>query len=282
MMKKGISIWAFPDDWSLNKSCELAKEAGFEGVELAYHTTGSITPDSTPEALQQIKQTCLNHGLEISSLASGIFWEVNMLSDDESERENAKMHVENMLRIASELELPVILVVPGFLGPFEAGPAIIGDYQLAYQRGIDAFKSLAPVAERLGVAIGVENVWNKFISSPLEMKAFLDEVDSPYVGAYFDVGNCLRTSYPEHWIPILDKHIKGIHFKDFRVNIGNLEAFVTLLEGDVNYPAVMQALNNIDYNGYCVVEVFARPIIPKGVVLRAGLDIDHIFEGWVP
>lgn len=281
MMKKGISIWAFPDDWSLDQSCKLAKDAGFEGIELAYHTSGLITPDSTPEALKEIKQICVNHGLEISSLASGIFWEINMLSEDESERNEAKTHVVHMLEIASELELPAILVVPGFLGPFEAGPAVVGDYQLAYQSGIATFQELAPEAERLGVAIGIENVWNKFISSPIEMKLFLDEIDSPFVGAYFDVGNCLRTSYPEHWIPILDKHIKGIHFKDFRVDIGNLDAFVTLLEGDVNYPAVMQALSKIGYQGYCVVEVFARPLIPKGVVLRAGLDINHIFEGWV-
>jgi L-ribulose-5-phosphate 3-epimerase len=279
-LKKGISVWAFPSEWPLNKCFELAREAGFDGIELAYHTNGPITPETPSEELKRIKQECSNRGLEVSSLASGIFWEVNLLSEDSEENGRAKFHVTRMLEIASDMELPTILVVPGFIGPFEAGPAIIKDYEQAYNRGVASFQELAPTAERLGVSIGVENVWNKFLGSPMEMRSFLDEVGSPFVGSYFDVGNCLRTGYPEHWIRILGKRIKAVHFKDFRVNIGSLQAFVDLLEGDVNYPAVMEALADIGYSGYCVVEVFARPLVPKGLVLRAGMDIQHIFEGW--
>lgn len=280
-LKKGISIWAFPSDWSLRDCFRLADEANFNGIELAYATEGPITPDSSEAELGSIRKEAGEAGLEISSLASGIFWQVNTISDDAGEREQAKSHLIRMLEIASTLEVGLILVVPGFIGPFEAGPPVVKDYEVAYQRAADIFKEIDPLAQRLGVVVGIENVWNKFLTSAYETKSFLDLVDSPYVGCYFDVGNCLRTGYPEQWIRILGSRIKGIHFKDFRVNVGSLQGFVDLFEGDVDFEAVMAALNEIGYEGYCIVEVFSRPMYPEMVVKRAGVDIGRVFEGWV-
>ena len=204
-----------------------------------------------------------------------------MISDDAGEREQAKSHLVRMLEIASTLELGLVLIVPGFIGPFEAGHPVVKDYEVSYQRALDIFREITPLAQRLGVVVGVENVWNKFLESAHEMRSFLDLVDSPYVGCYFDVGNCLRTGYPEQWIRILGSRIKGVHFKDFRVNIGNLGGFVDMFEGDVDFEAVMASLKETGYQGYCVVEVFSRPLYPEIVVKRAGVDIQRVFEGWV-
>src|SRR5659263_668632 len=88
--------------------------------------------------------------------------------------------------------------------------------------------------------IGLENVWNKFLLSPIEMRDFIDKIDSSYVGAYLDVGNVINTGYPEQWIRILGKRIKKVHFKDFRKSVGTLSGFVDLLAGDVDYPEVMK------------------------------------------
>lgn len=277
-MKKGISVWAFPSDWSLERIFSLAVEAGFQGIELAYDLQGNVHADSSTAGLKAIQKQAKTAGLELSSLATGVFWQVNLISDSDEERTKAKYHLNQLLRCASDLEVGCVLVVPGFVGPFEAGAPVVKDYDTAFSRAVSDFQAAAVVAKKLGVAIGIENVWNKFLSSAWEMRAFIDSVGSPFVGSYFDVGNCLRSGYPEQWIQMLGSRIKAIHFKDFRVNVGNLNGFVDLFEGDVDYPAVISALKEIRYDGYCVVEVFSRSQYPESVVLRAGADISRIFK----
>jgi L-ribulose-5-phosphate 3-epimerase len=276
-IKKGISIWAFPTDWSLARCFSLAAQAGFDGIELAYDLKGPVHAGVPASDLQAIRQQAKDAGLELSSLATGVFWQFNVISHSDDERTEAKRHLNHLLELAAGLEVQCVLVVPGFVGPFEAGAPVVKDYDTAFKRAIDDFQQVAVTAERLGVTIGIENVWNKFLTSAWEMRAFIDSVNSPFVGAYFDVGNCLRTGYPEQWIRMLGSRIKSVHFKDFRVNVGNLQGFVDLGEGDVDYPVVMSALKGIDYTGYCVVEVFSRARYPESVVLRAGADIARIF-----
>jgi hexulose-6-phosphate isomerase len=277
-MKTGISIWAFPSDWKLDKCFALTAETGFDGIELAYASDGPLTASTTSDDINSLLRLARSTSVEILSLASGIFWSVNLLSDDSTERDKAKAHLCRMLEVASDLEVPTILVVPGFAGPFEAGPPVIRDYQLTFDRAIADFQGIAPLAERLGVSIGIENVWNKFLSSPIEMRAFVDAVGSQSVGVYFDVANCLRTGYPEHWIQLLAHRIKGVHFKDFRVNVGTLLGFTDLFEGDVDFGAVVSALHDVSYRGACVVEAFTRTPYPEVVVQRAGADIRRVFD----
>jgi hexulose-6-phosphate isomerase len=90
-------------------------------------------------------------------------------------------------------------------------------------------------------------VWNKFLLSPVEMRDFIDQCDSEYVGAYFDTGNIVQYGFPEQWIQILGQRIRAVHLKDFRASTGTLDGFVMLMEGDVNWPEVMGALREIDY-----------------------------------
>ena len=127
-----------------------------------------------------------------------------------------------------------------------------------YARAQEALVRLAPEAQARGVVIGVENVWNNFLLSPLEMARFLDEIDSPFVRAYFDIGNVVRTGEPADWIRTLGRRIARVHVKDFKRN-GHLNsggAFVDLGEGDVNWKDVIHALRHAGFKGYLTGEVF--------------------------
>jgi L-ribulose-5-phosphate 3-epimerase len=280
-MKKSISIWAFPGDWALERCAALAAKAGFQGIELAYALEGPVSPSLDAKGADRIAKMMAAAGLQVASLATGVLWQFNLLSPKPEERAAAKKHIRAMLQIAHDLGTDCILVVPGFVGPFEAGAPVVQDYEAAYNGCVADLRELGRDAEALKVHIGVENVWNRFLTSPLEMRQFVDAVASPYVGTYFDVGNVLRTSYPEHWIQILGRRIRRVHFKDFKIAAGTLQGFVDLLEGDVNYPAVMAALQAIGYDGWVTGELFSRQPYPETVVYRAGRDMETIFKGGV-
>lgn len=253
-MKKGISIWSFPAG-TLAESFKLAKDAGFEGVEVALDEVGEISLTTSDEDLLKIKEQAKAAGIELYSVASGLYWSYWMNSDSEEEREKAKSIVRRQLYVAKVLGCDTILVVPGAVNADFAAPGRVMDYMTTYERSLAAIKELAPYAESLGVSIGLENVWNKFLNSPVEMGDFIDKVGSEFVGSYFDVGNVLFNGYPEHWIRALGKKIKKVHFKDYRVAAGGLHGFVDLLAGDVNYPEVVKALNDIGYDGWVTAEM---------------------------
>ncbi|MEG1242542.1 MAG: sugar phosphate isomerase/epimerase family protein, partial [Oscillospiraceae bacterium] len=137
---------------------------------------------------------------------------------------------------------------------FFAGSEVI-DYDIAYERSLAALRELAPYAEEKGVNIGIENIWNKFLLSPLEMRDFLDAVGSPRVGAYLDVGNMMLFGYPQHWIKILGSRIKKVHFKDYRRAVGSLAGFVDLLAGDVDWDKVVEGFDAIGYEGWANAEM---------------------------
>jgi len=120
----------------------------------------------------------------------------------------------------------------------------------------------------------VENVWNKFLLSPLEMRDFIDSLNSKYIGSYFDVGNVVYSGYPEHWIKILGNRIKKLHFKDFKRSIGTIAGFVPLLEGDVNFPEVIKALEKINYTSYVTGELF--PDQSANIVVDTSAAMDKI------
>lgn len=275
-MKSGINIWSFTNQDDLPQCMRLARDAGFDGIELAYAADGPIGPDATPGDMRRIVEDAADIGIQISSLASVIFWQLNLVSDDEDEREAGKRHARKALELAGALGVDTMLVIPGFTGPFLSGPPAVADYGAAYDRALEAMRELGPVGERYGVYVGVENVWNRFLSSPVEMRDFIDRVNHPYVGCYFDVGNVLRTGYPEHWIRVLGSRIKKVHFKDYRINVGTLDGFVDLLSGDVDYPAVMEALRDVGYDGWCIAEIGPRKRWPESTLTVTAQAMDLI------
>ncbi len=149
----------------------------------------------------------------------------------------------------------MILVVPGYVGcNFVEHPEKIR-YDIAYERAQDALSRLVPEAKAADVAIGIENVWNRFLLSPLETRRFLDEIGSDYVGMYLDVGNAVYIGYPEQWIEILGHRIKKLHMSDYRFDQAGIGAFVDLFAGDVDFPAVAKAIAGIGYDDYITLEM---------------------------
>lgn len=253
-MKKGISIWSFTGG-TLAENFRLAKKAGFDGVEVALDEVGELSLTSTEADVLKIKAEADKAGIELYSVASGLYWKYSLSSDDEAMRAKAKECVRKQLQVAAWLGCDTILIVPGAVSVSFAPELGVTDYDVVYERSLAAVKELAKDAERLKVSIGLENVWNNFLLSPLEMRDFIDKVGSAYVGSYFDVGNVLYCGYPEQWIKILGKRIKKVHFKDYRRSVGSLDGFVDLLAGEVDWKAVKAAFDKIGYDGWVTGEM---------------------------
>jgi L-ribulose-5-phosphate 3-epimerase len=254
-MKKGINYWSFSEGTSMAEAMHIAKDAGFDGIEFCLAADGEVSLVSTERELLEIKKRAADLGLDIPSLASWLPWESPITSNDPVKRSKGKDIARKQIETAAILGAKTALIVPGYVGVDFVPNSEICDYEVVYERALEAIYELAEDAKQANVMIGVENVWNKFLLSPLEMRGFVDQINSPFVGVYFDVGNVLLTGYPEHWIRILGSRIKNVHFKDYRRNPGGFNAFVDLLAGDVNYPAVMEALEGIGYTGYCTAEM---------------------------
>lgn len=277
-MKMGISVWSFPGGMCLRDIFKTAKDAGFDGVEVALDETGEVSLESTAEDMQKVKATAKEYGLELYSVASGLYWSYPLTSSDETVRSKAKSIVKKQLEVASWLGCDTILVVPGSVGVDFIPNCEVVEYDVAYDRALDAINELKGYAQSLKVAIGVENVWNKFLLSPLEMRDFIDKAQSDYVGAYFDVGNVIVNGYAEHWIKILGSRIKKVHFKDFRKSVGTIEGFVDILSGDVNYPAVMEQFKKIDYDGWVTAEVGVYGDYPEQSVYNTANSMRRILN----
>jgi hexulose-6-phosphate isomerase len=181
--------------------------------------------------------------------------------------------------MAKALGADTVLIVPGSVAVEFVPERPVVAYDVCWERGLAAMKRLAPVAEEAGVQIGVENVWNQFLLSPLEMRAFIDAVGSPYVGSYFDVGNVVYSGYPEQWIRILGKRIKKVHFKDYRRNPGGLNCFTDLLSGDVNWPEVMRAFADIGYDDWTTGEMIPPYThAADQIILNTAASMDRILR----
>jgi L-ribulose-5-phosphate 3-epimerase len=259
-MKKSISIWSFPATPSLTEKLRLAREAGFDGFEIDLSDDGPLTPGSSAKEIAAMRGLVEQSGIELSGLATGLYWGANPGSADPAVRAHAKAILKKQIDIAHALGLDAILVVPATVGADFIPNCEIVSYNLAWQRATDFIRAALPAAEKAGVRICIENVWNKFLLSPLEMRQFVAQFNSEWVGAYFDVGNAVATGYPEHWINILGPQIQRVHLKDYRRAVGSVDGFVEILSGDVNWPSVMGALRAIGYVGWLTAEMI--PPVP--------------------
>lgn len=275
-MKKGINIWSFPAG-SIKDNLTLAKNAGFEGVELALNAHGELSMNSTEKELLQIKNTATDLGLELYSLSCGLCWDYRLSDDDEKLREKAKDMIKKQLDTAKILGADTILVIPGAVNVEFSFPEKKVAYDVCYERALNGLNELKSYAESLKVNIALENVWNKFLISPMEMRDFIDKVGNEFVGSYLDVGNTLYMSYPEDWVRILGKRIKKVHFKDYRIQAGGLHGFVDLLAGDVNYPEVIKALNEIGYDGWVSAEMIPNyKYHTEAIIYNTSYSMDKI------
>jgi len=278
-MKKSINIWSFIGKTN-KEAMKLAKDAGFEGIELALGGEGEITMTSTDEELLSIKAYAEELGIKVPSLSSGLCWANSLTANDPEERQRAFDMVVRQLYCAKMIGAETILVIPGSVSVEFVPEWGVVDYDVVYERALEQMKKLAPIAEEYGVQIGLENVWNKFLLSPLEMRNFIDAVGSEWVGSYFDTGNVVYSGYPEQWIKILGKRIFKVHFKDYRRNPGGLNAFVDLLAGDVDWKAVKQAFADIGYEGWAAGEMI--PQYAQGsdqLIYNTSASMERIMRG---
>ncbi len=256
-MRKSITLRAFPSEMNTHSRVELARTAGYQGVEINLEPGGEFSLESSESELTELRRYIETQRMQVSSVYNRQQWHCPITSQDPDIRRQGQTILARLVRAASMLGTDAVLVVPGAVDNslFAPQPEIV-PYDIAYRNAQAILRDVAHnIAERYQVYLAVENVWNKFLLSPLELARFVDEVESPWMGVYFDVGNVLRTGFPEHWIAILGRRIKRVHFKNFRLATDNLTGFVNLLEGDVNWPAVCEALRSIHYDSWVTVEV---------------------------
>ena len=275
-MKKGISIWSFPDR-SPEVCFAMTQKHGYDGVEVGLGPAGPLRYDSTDEELAAYRAAAAAYGLSFYSVVCDDCWQYPLTADDPAVRQKGEEMVIRQLEIASKLGCDTILVLPGMVQGLAPDSPVV-PYDVCYDRALAACKRLAVYAEKYGVVIGLENVWNKFLLSPLEMRDFIDEIDSPWVKAYFDVGNIIATGYAEQWISILGDRIAKVHFKDYIRADGTPDGFTDILQGDVNYPAVMAALRAIGYDDWVTAEVFAADGDTDGLLARNSAAVDAVFK----
>jgi hexulose-6-phosphate isomerase len=281
-MKKSISTWSFPATWDLQTQFSTARKAGFTGFEVALDEKGPVSLQSSREELLAVRHLADKENLTLSGLATGLYWGTNPASENPATRLRATEILQRQIEVASILGIDAVLVVPGAVGvDFIPGCEVV-PYEAAYQRASSFLHEVLPTAEKQGVTLGIENVWTKFLLSPLEMRSFIDQFGSDRIASYFDVGNTLATGYPEHWIDILGKRIVRVHFKDYRRAVGSADGFCDLLSGDVNWPAVMGALRAVGYQGWVAAEMIP-PVpfykhAPEVLIQNTSLAMDAIFK----
>ena len=244
-MKKGLTQICLGRDSSIRDALQLCKEIGSQGLEILVTDDGERTMKSGESDYAELRRMSKTSGVEMTSICGA-----GVLTDnDPAVREAYKAQIRKMLEAAEYLGMDTVLVTGGRTN--EKVP-----YDIAYERQLEALKELAPEAERHLVNIGLENIWNKLLISPLEFRDFLDKIGSEYVGCYFDTGNVLLYGYPEQWIRILGKRIKKIHFKDFRMDHSTRQyEWPQLMEGQVDWPAVMREIRAVGYDDYVITEV---------------------------
>ncbi len=246
-MKTSINQWAFPGDMPTTEAISLAKQVGFEAFEVCVAEKGTLPLATTEAEATAVRRHADSLGIEVCTVGSGSGWQYPIGSPDKATSEKGKEILERALTLAGWLGADAVLVVPGVV-------SAAASYDVVLERTLSAVQDLTPIAEKRKVSLAFENVWNKFLLSPVEMRDFIDHFESEFVGAYFDVGNILPYGYPEQWIRILGDRLRAIHVKDFREAVGNINGFVMLLEGDVNWPAVMTALREVGFDGALTAE----------------------------
>jgi hexulose-6-phosphate isomerase len=260
-MKKSINLWAFPypDRMSLRDCLRLAKEAGFEAVELNYDLENDLSPKSGTREFEAIRRMAEEIGIAISGVCSFLYWPYSLTDNDPQRRAQGLDLARKMIHAARDLGTENLLTIAGSVFiPWikDSQPVSHADCD---RRGREAIRRLIPLAEEAGVFLNIENIFfNGYLLSPSDMIEFVDHFGSDRVRVHFDTGNIMLFQYPEDWIRALGKRIKNVHLKEFtkKGTDYSLEAFRTLLDGTTDWPAVMRAFAEIAYDGYVTFEYF--------------------------
>jgi len=240
-LKRGIMWGNIGVGNSIMEKFQAAKEAGFDGVEVMSHL-------NRDEVLSAKAAT----GLEIPSVCGEMHWKYLLSDPDPAVRDKGVEALTLSLQDANVYGADTVLLVPGRVTEDVT-------YDECWNRSVEAIRKVIPLAKELKIKIGIENVWNNFLLSPMEAATYVDQFRSVFVGFYFDCGNILNFGWPEQWIKILNRRIAKVHIKEFSKKLadsqGKSAGFrVDLQEGDVNWTKVMSALDKIGYSGWTTIE----------------------------
>lgn len=264
--RKAVLISMLPSDLPHPERFRMAREAGFDAIEM--QTIANV--DEAAEIGEVSKKT----GLRIHSVMNADHWRFPLSSADAGVVNRSVAGMETSLRNANTWGADAVLLVPAVVDQSTS-------YRDAWTRSQRVIRErLLPMAKELGVVIAVEEVWNKFLLSPLEFARYIDELDSPWLKAYFDVGNVVFYGYPQDWIRALGPRIAKVHLKDFQLDRANGRfAWKNLGEGDIDWPAVRRAFAGVGYEGYFTTEIAAGDAAYlKDVVAR----VDRFLAGRKP
>jgi L-ribulose-5-phosphate 3-epimerase len=265
-LKKAVYVSMLPKELGYLERFQMALDVGFEGIEIGTVTDAAVAA----EIAEASKKT----GLKIHSVMNADHWRYPLSSADPEVVTKSVAGMEASLRNAKLWGADAVLLVPAVVN------AEIS-YKDAWTRSQKVIKErILPLAQELKVIIGMEEVWNKFLLSPLEMARYVDEFTSPWVKAYLDVGNMLFYGFPQDWIRTLGKRIVRVHVKDFKLDRGKGQfSWKNLGEGDVDWPEVRKALGEVGYEGWITTEINGGDAAYlKDVVAR----LDRIFAGQKP
>lgn len=240
-IRKAIMFGTVGVKGSVMQKMQAVKEAGFEGVEPMSH----MDQDEVVKALEAT-------GLKAASVCCGTHWNQTLTHDSLNIREKGIEGLKQSLRDAKRYDCGSVLLVPGVVNKQVT-------YSAAWTRSLESIRKAIPLAEELQVKISIENVWNNFLMSPLEAARFVDELNSPWVGWHFDIGNVIHYGWPEQWVQVLGKRINRLHIKEFSRAKADKEGRYAgfgakFLEGDNDWPSVMKALDAVGYTGWGIAE----------------------------
>ena len=279
-MIKGISYLSFENGLSNNESIESAliqtQSNGFEALELSVSNEGVINTNLSDSECSAIRQKINDSGVFVDSIATGMSWGISPTSDDAGVRKNSiKLH-QDAIKVASHLDCKALLFVPGVVKS-PISPEIVR-YDRALDRLREAINQMLPIAEDLDVDLCMENVWNGFFYSPIELRDFVDSFESNKLGVYLDIGNLIGyQQYPPHWVELLNSRIKRIQIKDFQENFdwtGSF-SFCDIGTGDVPWKETISALKSIQYKSSIIAEMLPWD---ETILSRTSAAMDQIFD----
>ena len=259
-IRKAVLFGMLPRSLSYADRLQLARDVGFEEIECP------TTADQRD--VEEIKEAAEKAKLRIHSVMNMAHWRYPLSSADPAAVAESVTGMETSRRNASFWGADTVLLVPAVVNA-QTG------YADAWKRSQAEIRKLIPLAEKLKVIIAVEEVWNKFLQSPLEFARYVDEFQSPWVRAYFDVGNVVINGYPQDWIRTLGKRIVKLHIKDFAFK-DRVAKFTALRDGEIDWPEVHKALEEIGYAGSATVEL---PGGDKDYLLEVNRRFDLILSG---
>ncbi len=238
-IKKGVLLDMLPEKLSYADRFKMARDIGFDVVQ------APTTPDE--HTAEEIKKAADAASIRIDSVMNMDHWKYPLSSSDPAVVGKSLAGMRTSLHNAKLWGADAVLLVPAVVNPQTS-------YRDAWTRSQAQIHKLIPLAEELKVIIAIEEVWNKFLLSPIEMAKYIDEFQSPWIKSWFDVGNVVFYGYPQDWIRSLGKRIVKVHLKDFKRK-ENGHAWVNLGDGDVDWPAVRQAFAEIGFAGSATVEL---------------------------